>query len=477
MGRLADMLALLRGCAVNPETQKRHPIDLQRARELGRAVIVSTEQEHAFSKFFSSLQENRRRPLSVIAIGGSVVAGTGCTQRTTERVLDGPTCSFAMRFAQWLNCTSRASNLTSIAAINRGRGGITTASALPLLPVVVRAIDDRDDLGPVADLLLIDFSANDASFGLYQNGSKGLYREDANVTNSLVAGATEIMLRFLLTEHPHLPILLIESNCKDTPTRRSHKHVAAHYQVPFVSYGDQFPDEHCFVGEWSHRKTHPDYKEHQSIADYLSVWWTGFGSRWLATAPPRGRLPHRGGVANLPPPLTRDAARAPFTDAVCRKSVSRYDSRDWYRSGAAIADRGGVRVQNWTLEADRPNKPGWITYGPSGATIDFDLSFGASPRLIMLFEEGYEGWGDANLFLGSPSASRRAARSFPLRGMRADNERVTQARLLNLDVGMDTEGGRNDFQVAPFSRHTLHVVFEAPTPQRTKFKIQHVSTC
>ena len=43
-------------------------------------------------------------------------------------------------------------------------------------------------------------------------------------------------------------------------------------------------------------------------------------------------------------------------------------------------------MQNWTLEADRPNKPGWITYGPSGATIDFDLSFGASPRLIMLFE-------------------------------------------------------------------------------------------
>ena len=84
------------------------------------------------------------------------------------------------------------------------------------------------------------------------------------------------------------------------------------------------------------------------------------------------------------PPLTRKWAEY---DIVCQKPLTTYDpfamvDRDELR-------RPGVRVVkgNWTLYADRAEKPGWISTGPMDSEIEFDLTVGKIPRVTIVYDQ------------------------------------------------------------------------------------------
>ena len=85
----------------------------------------------------------------------------------------------------------------------------------------------------------------------------------------------------------------------------------------------------------------------------------------------------------------------------------------------------GVRIVSgdWRLLEDRPGKPGWVTT-VAGAAIEFELTFGQSPRVVVVYEVGYEGFGDATISLVQPTAAYLrgflpACPPTPCRGRRA----------------------------------------------------------
>ena len=63
-------------------------------------------------------------------------------------------------------------------------------------------------------------------------------------------------------------------------------------------------------------------------------------------------------------------------------------------AAATAASGAGWRVVNgdWRLREDRAEKPGWISEGSvNGSTIEFDVAFGRSPRLTIVYDESWEG--------------------------------------------------------------------------------------
>ena len=448
---------------------------------------VSLQQKRAYSALVRAFASAKRRVRTVI-VGGSVTHGTSCEDR--EHGLKETECAYAARFGTYLRCHYAHKQ---IHVLNRARGGVTSAAALPLLPAMLRIYDDDAVQEADADWLLVDFSSNDAAFGYYY-GATNFSRSDSLET-SPVAAATEVMLRYLIAEHPSLPILVIESTCHSHATRHAHERAARQYGVPFLAYADALSNGTACSKAWhlaGHSHVHPTWETHAVLAEMLAQWWRAFSASLLPTresvAPPA-----KVDDGRLGPYLTSASTRAPF--GVCGSPVTVFDAHDTYAArrdrvmdayaayaAAANGSRASRRAardivepfgHGWELYEDRPSKPGWIT-STEGATLEFNLTFGAAPRLLLLYEAGYEGWGEVHLHLGERT-SRRGAPFIPVSGLRTGGERVTQAELLAIECGIDPEGSRNNHNIRPFANATLKLVFASKPPLR--FKVMHVSSC
>ena len=146
--------------------------------------------------------------------------------------------------------------------------------------------------------------------------------------------------------------------------------------------------------------------------------------------------------------------------------------RSTFTRGRAIA-RAAARVLsgNWSLYEDRPGKRAWITSGPLGSEIAFDLEFGRAPRVTMVYTRSYESFGEVEVSMGSSSASFRASGTH--------RERNTQSSLLVMNVAQASNeghvGGVLGFGVAPFSNATLRLKYVSTPP--LKFRVSYVSSC
>ena len=86
----------------------------------------------------------------------------------------------------------------------------------------------------------------------------------------------------------------------------------------------------------------------------------------------------------------------------CSQPLSFYSARSHFNASDFYHGKkqdSGVRVTcgNWTLYEDRPGKPGWISTGPKGSIIEFDVKFGKEPRLIVGYLKSYEGLGQVKV--------------------------------------------------------------------------------
>lgn len=385
------------------------------------------------------------------------MAGHACQENDQIKLQQ---CSYPARFGAWLRCRHGLDD-TKFELLNRGRGGVTTSAALPMLPSLVQIFRD-DATYQLADWLIVDFSANDIAFP----GSKS-----TNITLNPVAAATEIMLRFLLAKYPRLPLLFVQSSCSVSAagSSRAHEAITSRYGVPFVAFADALkPNVGCTPPAWelAGRTHHPTWRTHASIASMMAQWWPPFIASFQASraSSPLVEEDQHG----LGTPLTSTAARAPFV--ICREPITSYDAH----ALATAVHPSGVKSDGWSLYEDRPSKPGWIT-DVFGASIEFNLTFGAAPRLLLVYEAGYEGWGKVNLHIGQRTAKKRGATSIPVLAQRTEGENVTQAEMLSLDVGIDTEGGKNNHHILPFETKTLKLVFASQPP--LKFKVLLVSSC
>jgi hypothetical protein len=305
---------------------------------------------------------------------------------------------------------------------------------------------------------------------------------------------------------PHrLALLVFEGSCRTgmsnhkQSTRLAHERAATHYGVPFLAYADLMPVGKC-TGErlarhvaacrphalprhqstytrrrlgllactmlrWMGKSSsHPGYKTHELLANTLAVWW----SATVDALPAKyDHVLESRAVEVAPPEL-----RAPLTDqvhhfSICKVNAAVYDANAMH----GRADSRGVRIAkgNWTLYEERPGKFGWISVGLVGARIGFDMSFGELPRASVVFEQGYEGFGDAVVTVGWRAFPRQL-----LRGRRADAEKVTQAQVLTITGTPETHNPKGvGMMLRARSWETLWVT----TTTIEKFKLRYVSSC
>ena len=126
----------------------------------------------------------------------------------------------------------------------------------------------------------------------------------------------------------------------------------------------------------------------------------------------------------------------------------------------------------WSLFADRPGKYGWISHGAPGATLELDVAFGPDPRLTLVYDRSYIGFGDASVEikggrvrLANGTVSRMPAVARRMSGTRTDGLNLTTADVLLVY-------GRS-FGFLPNATQT--VVVTALTPD--KFKLRAVTSC
>ena len=86
----------------------------------------------------------------MLVLGGSMLAGIGCTPGSW-------TCAYPSRLAKMWP-TLEGQHAPKLRVISRARGGTTTASTLPFLEYLLAL----DESGSAPDLILVDFSVNDA---------------------------------------------------------------------------------------------------------------------------------------------------------------------------------------------------------------------------------------------------------------------------------------------------------------------------
>ena len=224
--------------------------------------------------------------------------------------------------------------------------------------------------------------------------------------NEDVIGATEVLLRHVLSKFPsQTAIVLMDGSCCVSRSyersragvcgatfkefyelsRRSRAALAAAYGLPYLSYEDMLNDE-CTNANYFAAYAHPNANTHIVMTEALSLWWVALAQRLATTPSPRRENAHghSSSVKALHPPLTRRWANY---DVVCQEPLTTYDPFNLVDSDEL--NRPGVRVieGNWTLYADRAEKPGWISTGPINSEIEFDLQFGKIPRVTIVYDQ------------------------------------------------------------------------------------------
>ena len=466
------------------------------------AVNHSRALSHALRPRYARLLEvlNSGGHAEVIAIGGSIPAGRSCN--SSDERASRTECAYPARFSAWLS-SYYCLPIGNLGFSNRATGGTTTAGSLPQLPELL--LQDRATLG----LLLVDFGLNDMYTGQYDESKhhhRAIDADNADVSTSPVAGATEALLLHILS-HTSLAVVLIEGSCasESVASHRAHQRVASWYGVPMLSYTAALNPKLAHIcgrggtgrAVWAsaHKGTHPGAGTHRLIADAMSLWWKSFASTLEKQqfAQTEAQLLH----TPLPPPLVEQHVRERFF--VCERSRTTYDAVHSFACGASgslhdtavdvtYSERCRVvplpRVVNgsWTLVEDRVGKPGWITSGPRGARIEFDLEFGLeSAMATIVYDTSYEGFGRVAL-----TASYAPGMALVLDGLAPTGSfNVTQTEVLSLNFRRGIDLYPRPGHIPPLpkvnmsansrSRITLALTLLSDAP--SKFKVRHVASC
>ena len=371
--------------------------------------------------------------LSMVALGGSMVKGMGCSCGT----LSQEECSYGSRLADWLGGLTRR----RVHFFNRAAGGSPTRGLLALLSELIRvptrvdservAASGRQEMA-AADVLVVDFSINDvrlkANTSPWRDMGLGNYS-----TYELVGAATEAVLRFILSEHASSSALLIvESNCRvaggDGESGRAHRDVAAHYGVAFVSLpaalrrGPAACTSSAKPVVWNVHP-HPDATAHAMIAHVASAVLRRFGKA-------AGAMNNTGTRRDSSLPARRFFSSPALRSShqICSPPLSMHvATRDCPIRTSAACPR--VVSGSWEAREDRAGKFGWISNGPEASTIEFPLRLGKLPRVTVVWMQGYDGWGRASVgFRQAPGLQ------MVLDGLHGENRTVTQLNSITMGV-------------------------------------------
>ena len=363
--------------------------------------------------------------LRVLVVGGSETAGVNCDDGETRH----KACSWPARLGRWLESPG-----FRVEVENQASGGTTISASFPSLGIL---------LSNVPDIFIVDFVVNDA-FETQDSGASLLSAYEAFIIRTRRRGVFN--LAFVVTcalEHC--------AKVRDVILWASTLH-----DVAFISYYDV---AHCAAhlsGSglhefWDTDGTHPSWRVHQLIADTVAFV--------LAE-----------NILAFSSPLTLSETQAVHSYDFCSEPMTEYS--------AFIPPAAGVSAHQWSLEEDRPGKPGWITY-QNNSSISFQVSFGASPRLAVTWLRSYIGLGDARMTLNG--------RSVVIHGLydASDNLHVSQAFMHLFQAGKSGFqpelglSGMLGFGVSPFSNQSIlfETAPELAVEGVSKFKLISIYTC
>lgn len=491
-------------CGLRPAIDWRNHSILsdQRLENHTRSFPISLVQQRAFARLIQRLSHGE--PVTTLALGGSAIYGTDCHELGTPR----RECSFPGRFVRGLQ---RAYCNNKLTFLNHASGGQGTVASLPQLPslLALHSYMPTDATGQPAampDLVIIDFSVNDVTQSTYVRGDETQRRAGP----AAVEAGTEVMLRWMLDESSFgsqpPALLMVDQECRTCTVVReacqayndksregileAHRRVAFAFGVPYVAYRDLLRDEVSTHGSCGRTAfgmppgrgsaIHPGASTHQLTADALAAfWWRGLVP---AVATPLAEIADRRNLTWSPhgPHLTSEKLRSRL--GVCPKPLCSYDAQAIYGGGRSASSAGCGSLDNvtvvrgnWTLFEDRPGKAGWISDGPAASTLEFVVAFGVAPRITLVVEQGYEGFGAVEVsFVGRQGSHRTPMR---VDGSRSDGLQITTAEVVALNV-QQVPAVTPGFAMPSFARnermrltlmHTRHI--------SGKFKVRHVSSC
>ena len=425
---------------------------------------VSPAQHVLFHSLFKKLE--RGEEAVMLVLGGSMLAGIGCTPGWNWK------CAYPSRLAKMWP-TLEGQHAPKLRVISRARGGTTTASTLPFLEYLLAL----DESGSAPDLILVDFSVNDARES--QDWTVDIGKEAAAAASftrgDRVFAATEAFLRFALRKGSSA-LLVVESQYYEPESLDAHRAAASLYGVPFLAYGDCLVPPIVDAVAWGPPNSavinwaHPPAATHQRIAVAAAAYIAGLAhalrGRNIENDRDSKHFQSRLDAPPLAPPTLANTFR------VCDAALSTYDAKR--ASAANLTSAKGPRVLRgkWVLAEDRPGKPGWISTTP-GSIASFHVRFGPSPRLVVVYTRSYQSFGD--VLLSVPGYKRIGVKG-SLKGKEemevlhgcCNADKVTQSELQVINVAQF-------FKVPPNISADVSLVFRGA--KNTKFALSLVSSC
>ncbi len=212
----------------------------------------ATEEELAASDAWEScndaelasvmLRAEQGEPITVACIGGSITQGTiaeGSKDDQVEQVRP-----YAEIYQQWWTDRFPQSDITFV---NAGIGGTDSYLGLHRL--------NRDVLAYHPDVVLVEFSVNDADSNFYKCSYENLIR------------------KLLLSEEAPAVMLLFMAQTNGATAQNSHVLTGFHYNLPMVSYSNcmhaMMDDGHYTAKELSGDEVHPSGLGHAVVGEIL----------------------------------------------------------------------------------------------------------------------------------------------------------------------------------------------------------------
>ncbi|CAE8615759.1 unnamed protein product [Polarella glacialis] len=389
--------------------------------------------------------------IKVMVLGGSFTAGIGCQPKKSKdkHLIRDKACAWSARFVHWLRVAFPRS---TVVLDNLAQGGSPT-------PVILSGLGLFDYTN--VDLILIDTLVND------QIGSEvrrfGFKYSDIDSTQA-VSVAYEVLIRTLHELAPKAVLYSVLDGCPGCHLAvPAHRQVLNFYDVPRLDYVDVVAQLQTLWAYMGKKDTnHPDFRSHQAVADVLALTWCNVWSR-ISSLKSRDV----GDVMAFSPKGYYHPAQYRERFHICKRPCSVLSAR------GTSTTQPQVITGNWSVYADRPGKPGWISTVP-GSIMDIPLCFGKKPTLSLTYLRSYEKLGKAILTLNG--------KDLHLDGLWGDDTGQHFAQSFTIFSQADnpemqgwSEGGLFGFDIKPNSSHTMRI--ENLKLRNNKMKIIDIVSC
>lgn len=365
------------------------------------------------------------KPLRVIVLGGSVTLGAHCRQDGNRDL----SCSWVPRIETWLRARFPASTVHMDVRAVAG-----CSSVCQLAHIQETLPRDNEDI----DLVLIDLSVNDASFGIITKSIRMHFAPLERFHNDdVIRGAIEVMLRRALTLQGQPAVVYMHAfqarnitagwrpQDLTTPVVQSYgAHTVSYRDAVWPLFENRDADvDNIFWAEGDRRGIHPGWRSHQLYADTLAH----FLDHEYVQACKEAGSPISGETFASPTGEPRMPTTPFLEQMLCygNNATTYYNAEDPDTYGS-VTIQSYLQMQGqgagvappmcenrapggWALFSDRKDNPGYIGFGITArhATAEFTLRCKVPPSpktalLAITYLESYSGVGAVRVFGSFP---------------------------------------------------------------------------